>query len=230
MRATIAKDPEARKEDYLAASDRLARYSVSDGASMSFDSAGWAKILACRFVRNPCLSTEWVAAAIAEFEAVHDREALAWNSQAAFDRGSFATLLGVTVDDASDTATITAIGDSIAVLVRDSCVVDSFPLQSAEQFAADPMLLSTMGQKNAFVQDLLASGSTSRTWELDPATMVLCLTDALGAWLLCEGVVDERLAALRRIRRTRDLRDLVDLETRAGRMRRDDATILVLAP
>src|SRR5215831_4963322 len=74
-------------------------YALSDGASVSFDSASWARILVRRYTRNPEFTREWLSAAIAEFCKLYDRDSLTWVQQASFDRGSFASLLGVRVVD-----------------------------------------------------------------------------------------------------------------------------------
>ena len=42
-------------------------YALSDGASVSFDSASWARILVRRYTRDPEFTREWLSAAIAEF-------------------------------------------------------------------------------------------------------------------------------------------------------------------
>ena len=70
-------------------------YALSDGASVSFDSASWARILVRRYTRNPEFTREWLSAAIAEFRELYDRDSLPWMQQASFDRGSFASLLGI---------------------------------------------------------------------------------------------------------------------------------------
>ena len=70
-------------------------YALSDGASVSFDSASWARILVRRYTRDPEFTREWLSAAIAEFRKLYDRDSLPWMQQASFDKGSFASLLGV---------------------------------------------------------------------------------------------------------------------------------------
>jgi hypothetical protein len=66
------KDPESGK------------IAVSDGASESFDSKTWARLLACRFVENPQLNERWLADAIADYTARADYASLSWSKQAAF--------------------------------------------------------------------------------------------------------------------------------------------------
>jgi hypothetical protein len=43
-------------------------YALSDGASVSFDSASWSRILVRRFAQNPKLSKDWVHSAIRDFK------------------------------------------------------------------------------------------------------------------------------------------------------------------
>jgi hypothetical protein len=63
----------------------------------------------------------------------------------------------------------------------------------------------------------------------EDGAFLLCVTDALGAWLL-SGPEDraERLRQLLSASSEEALRALVDEERAAGRMRRDDTTLLML--
>src|SRR5262245_2393449 len=102
-------------------------YALSDGASVSFDSASWARILVRRYTRDPEFTREWLAAAMAEFRKLYDRESMPWMQQASFDRGSFASLLGVRMIDQGKLIQVLAIGDSLAVLCDGDCIKASFP-------------------------------------------------------------------------------------------------------
>jgi len=136
---TVGKRPGELNEDCWQNSHKGAG-AVSDGASVSFDSAAWSRILARRYAQHPCFDDTWVAAAIAAYAELHDRDSLPWMQQAAFDRGSFASLLGVT-DRGDRQVAILAIGDSLAVLCDGDRVVASFPYEAPEQFDANPQLL-----------------------------------------------------------------------------------------
>ena len=111
-------------------------YALSDGASVSFDSASWARILVRRYARNPEFTRDWLAAAIAEFRKLYDRDSLPWMQQASFDRGSFASLLGVRVIDEGRLIQVLSIGDSLAVLCDGDCIKATFPLATASEFDA----------------------------------------------------------------------------------------------
>ncbi|UTP23371.1 hypothetical protein NMB33_06365 [Burkholderia sp. FXe9] len=86
-------NPEAN-EDVLAFSDDGRRFALSDGASDSFNSKLWANLLANKYLDEPGLSEEWIGKALADYAVAHDFASMSWSKQAAFERGSFATLLG----------------------------------------------------------------------------------------------------------------------------------------
>jgi hypothetical protein len=201
---------------------------LSDGASVSFDSASWARILVRHFARSPRVDATWIASALAEFATLHERESLPWMQQAAFDRGSFASLLGLQRCDKGQVK-ILAIGDSIAVLCDADRVVATFPYELPEQFDERPRLLSTNPAENAFLADCDLAADFGVQWDLGaldrPA--LLCVTDALGHWIIAHR--DEEpspIAALRTIASRRDFARFVAAEREAGRLRRDDTTLL----
>lgn len=222
----LASEPGLMEDAYNAKHYR-GLYAVSDGASESYASAAWARTLVNRFVDNPCVATAWIAAAIKEYNSHFNREAMSWSAQAAFDRGSFATLLGLQIS--GDRARVLGVGDSLAVLVSDGRLSASFPYQNAEQFKAHPLLLSTVPEKNAA---LLAPGALKRLttdWTLKglKAPTILMMTDAVGAWLLAEP--DTRLQRLLTLPSRTAFAALVESERAAGTMRRDDSTLLMVA-
>ena len=224
---TVAKRPGDTNEDCWQNSHKGAG-AVSDGASVSFDSAAWSRILARRYAQYPRFDDAWVAEAIAAYAKLHDRESLPWMQQAAYDRGSFASLLGAT-DLGDGRVGLLAIGDSLAVLCDGEHVVASFPYEAPEQFEAQPQLLSTNPAENAFLAEPDAVPRLSREWDLGPLDdpALLCATDALGCWILAQR--DSRpspIARLRGIRSNRAFARFVEEERTAGRMRRDDTTLL----
>src|SRR5207237_819180 len=81
----------------------------SDGASESFDPAQWARVVADRFLAAREADKQWLAGACRAYGAMHDREAMSWSRQAAYDRGSYTTLLGVALNPSGRRATVTAV-------------------------------------------------------------------------------------------------------------------------
>lgn len=220
---TVPKFDDLPNEDRIASSDTA--HALSDGASISYDSALWAQVLCDQYIKSPRVTPEWLNSCIVEFSAHHDRASLAWHQEAAFDRGSFASLVGITF--AGGAIHVEAIGDSIAVLCDGTARADSFPYKSPEQFDQGPMLLSTNAAKNPFFSDGNLSGEFVCRWPLEglQSPRLLCVTDALGQWLLTSEDRDAT-ARLFSLESQEAFTAFVSSEREAGRLKRDDTTML----
>jgi len=220
-----------RNEDAFRWSSARSVLALSDGATESFDSRLWARILVRFFVLEPVLSTARVNAAIAVFTRRHNPASLSWSRQAAFDRGSFATLLGVSITPDRDEARLLAVGDSVALLLDGPRVVASFPYTDPEDFRRRPTLLSTRRGHNDFLDEPDHRHASSADWQLDrlEEPRIVCMTDAVAEWFLglaqadpCAGEI------LLDISDITHLEALVAHEREAGRMQVDDSTMLIL--
>jgi hypothetical protein len=225
---TVPKAVENPNEDIFRASRRKNTYALSDGASISYDSASWSRIVATHYVQQPAITRDWLDGCIAEFNQLHDREKMPWHKQGAFDRGSFGSLLGVFVKSEVQLR-IDAVGDSIAVLCDGLRIVDTFPYQMAQQFDDAPTLLSTDRAKNpVFTGDVLSEDRTC-LWSLQNLSCprLFCMTDALGQWLLTDPTANsiERIGALHS---PRAFGRFVEEERSSKRLKRDDTSLLVL--
>lgn len=228
---TIPKVKDQQNEDCYQTSPRKGVYAISDGASISFDSASWARILARNFAKQPSLSLDWVATAIAEFAKKYDREKLPWMQQAAFDKGSFASLLGIKVNEDMQSVDVVAIGDSLAVLCEGQTIRETFPYSTAAQFDQSPQLLSTNPAENSFLNHPDRFSALTTTWNIkglyEPS--LLCMTDALGQWLLnSREKTPAPVTVLRSLRDPKAFSRFVVEERESGRIRRDDTTFLAL--
>lgn len=226
QRWTVAKqqsEPDLN-EDASAVSRQRRTYVLSDGASESFSSRRWAKVLVAKYLRKPAIDMEWLRQAIASYEKAFDREQMSWSAQASYDRGSFATLLALVFDDDHQGLNIVGVGDTLVVLDDGEALCASFPYTEAEQFKANPVLLSTIPDRNSS----LLEGLPTAYWRLDrnPKARIYCMTDALGAWLLANA--EERLPILRGLGSRDEFVEMVETARAAGDMRRDDSTLLVL--
>jgi hypothetical protein len=227
---SVAKVDGTHNEDQFHRS-RKGIYALSDGASVSFDSASWARILVRRYAKKPEFTREWLSAAIAEFSKLYDRDSLPWMKQASFDRGSFASLLGVRIVDGGRLIQVLSIGDSIAVLCDGDRITASFPLSVPSEFTRSPQLLCTNPAENVFLDKLDVDYDLVADWTFRglerPA--LLCMTDALGHWLLSRRDDDPSPISLLRKLRTADAFARFVIEERAaGRMKRDDTTLIAL--
>ncbi|MGV1927934.1 hypothetical protein ACQZ6S_21765 [Agrobacterium tumefaciens] len=181
-------------------------------------------MLVAKYLRKPAIDMEWLRQAIVSYEKAFDRKQMSWSAQASYDRGSFATLLALVFDDDQQGLNIVGVGDTLVVLDDGEELCASFPYTEAEQFKANPLLLSTIPDRNSgLLEDL-----PKAYWRLDgnPKARIYCMTDALGAWLLANA--EERLPILRSLGSRDEFVELVETARAAGDMRRDDSTLLVL--
>lgn len=230
----VPKDPsfpDANEDAFVLATD-AGRIAVSDGASESFDSKTWAHLLTARFVQHPELSASWLADAVADYLVQFDLAQMSWSKQAAFDRGSFATLLGIEQCIEHGTVDVLGVGDSLAVLLDGGDFVDSFPYLRAEEFQQRPELFCTKTALNTFFSSPDFFSRHHKTWCITDRTapVVLCMTDALGEWALRHAQhgrpVWQLLAGIEDVS---DLEALVRQERLTRSMRIDDMTLVRLS-
>lgn len=231
---SVPKDPccPEANEDKFAFSEDGRRLALSDGASESFDSKLWADLLVRRFIADPKVRPEWVASALADYSATHDFQSLSWSKQAAFERGSFATLIGVEQFDEHGAVEILAIGDSIAILTDGGKLIHGWPFEDPEKFKERPTLLATVTGHNDFIGISGFWTQHGRTFHLEGLNepRLICMTDALGEWALKEAQASGAgLAELLSIQTEEQLSELVLRERAEKRMRVDDSTLLVLS-
>ena len=223
--------PEAN-EDAFEISEIKGRLALSDGASESFDSKSWAKLLVTRFVDDPGLSQDWLAKLISDFLNLFDYTALTWSKQSSFDRGSFATLLGVEECNNDGTVDILSVGDSLAVLLDGTRLVDSYPYIKAEDFQQRPELFCTGSAHNSFFANSNFFSQHHKTWHIASITRpsILCMTDALGEWALKnEEEGNPCWEMLASIETYEQMESLVVTERESKRMKIDDATLVRLS-
>lgn len=224
--ASVAKDPQHQdlNEDAYALGD--IRLALADGASESYDSRSWARLLTEAYVLDQSVSVSWVADRVRTYLDSSDFASLSWSRQAAFERGSFSTLLGLELAPNGNDVDVLAIGDSLAVHIRNGAIFSSFPFQHPDQFDARPRLLSTLTTANDFVGESDFFTASSITWSVQPGDQVLLLTDAVGHWLLAR---EDALTALDAVTSKEEFERLVLSRRQDKTMRLDDSTVLRIA-
>ena len=229
----VPKDPNYPEEieDALQIDTITARAAISDGASESFDSKTWAQLLVKAFLRSPGLNSKWLSDVVRHYNGRYDLSTLSWSKCAAFERGSFASLLGVEESSAHKDIEILSVGDSLAVLLVGVNFVDSFPYKNFLQFQNRPELFCTNPAHNGFLSAPDFFSRHQRTWSLDSVEKprLLCMTDALGEWALKmahEG--NPQWETLSSITDMSQLEKIVIREREQRRMRVDDVTLVSL--
>jgi hypothetical protein len=204
---------------------------LSDGASESFDAKSWARILVRNYVNRENFNESWLLGAIAEYSSLHDRGKLSWSKQASFDRGSFATLLGIEQYVESNSVRVLALGDSLAVLISNGRLERSYPYSSSEDFNQNPALISTNQSDNDFINNQNFLSNHSVTWDIQHLDhpFVLCMTDALGQWFLKTYPLEPTiLESLLSFRSESDMQEFIAALRRDKAIRTDDTTLLVI--
>ncbi|HTV84360.1 MAG TPA: hypothetical protein VME63_03085 [Dyella sp.] len=218
-------------EDAFHVNDERGRIVICDGASESYDGKNWARLLVEKFAEAPP-SEEALGECLNAFSTLHDPTTMTWSKASAYERGSFATILIAQDDLDRRVVTVQCVGDSFAFLTDGKDLLSSFPYQVSAEFEGKPTLISTLARHNTHLFTDSGQFSFAQTqWsyaERSPL-FLLCMTDALGAWLLrsIENGDNFALEQLIDIRMEQDLRELVELERMEGRMRRDDSTLVI---
>ena len=197
---------------------------LCDGASESYDSKTWAAILATNFTGDQTIESTWIDDLISSYESQFDFQEMSWFKRAAFERGSFSTFLSARYSADNDLVEIIGIGDSVALFLHGSEMVDSFPYTSAEEFKKRPTLLSTRSEHNRFLSSSDEMSLRRKTWSIDPnqSPCLLLMTDALAEWLLRTGQAEKLLS----INDVTEFEELILSERTAKNMRTDDSTLL----
>jgi hypothetical protein len=217
--------PGSGNEDCFAASEEHQLFALSDGASESYDSGLWSKLLCLQWiVGGGEASKASLYARIRDYTDACQPDALSWSKRAAFERGSYATFLGVR--QRRGMVQVLSFGDSLAVWHQGERTV-SFPYCRAEQFDERPLCLSTVATRNSPALDATRTSFTS--WPMEPGSRLLLMTDALGRWLLSQSDVPQACKRLIEVSEIGEFARFVLHERQSGGMKRDDTTLAVLA-
>ena len=224
-RSFVETLPRPGNDDCFSASEERQLFAMSDGASESYDSGLWSKLLCLHWTLGGGVASKHALySRIRDYSLACRPETLSWSKRASFERGSYATFLGVRRRHGA--VQVLAFGDSLAVWHHGDHVV-TFPYCSAAQFAGRPICLSTLESRNK--PALATTRASFTTWPMRPGACLLLMTDALGLWLLSRP--DARLARERLLgfSDSNDFARFVLAERRSGEMKRDDTTLAVLS-
>ncbi|NVO13601.1 MAG: hypothetical protein HXX10_06145 [Rhodoplanes sp.] len=136
-------DAPGENEDAFVVSPDAKRFVVCDGATASFASGRWARLLAAAFVGHPPLDGERLAGARHDYERSFDQRAWPPYRRNAYRRGSYAAFTGLLIWPRERLYAVQAVGDSICVLADGAELVSAFPLADPAAFGQHPVLLST---------------------------------------------------------------------------------------
>ena len=218
--------------------DSIKIYCLCDGASESFDSAGWSQKICEGYKEtkkseidygdlNPCIDMKFISEIKKDYDDDKNSEMTTWtwSKQASYLRGSFSTFLGAIV--INDTIKIFAVGDSVAFLVNDEFKIeDSFFYKEVDQFNDKPILLSTNLTLNKFIDDQKFISDHTKEWYIKNKT-ILMMTDAISLWTMKNYNNPDNIKKLIDMQEG-DFNDFIVHERVERRLRKDDVTVMIL--
>lgn len=215
-------------EDKLDYDTNAGLFVISDGASESYESKTFAKLLCQKFIDKPNVTSKWIKSLIGEYSLICPAPVQSWSKMAAYERGSFATLLTFMVSFSLDSVRVFAVGDSQCFLLHGEKVVHSFPYRSSREFRNRPQLLSTKPAHNSLISTPNYLERHTRRWHIDinKAPVLLGMTDALGEWALRKSENAEPQWTLLSSIDKQGLQALVLQEWSKKEMRKDDITLM----
>jgi hypothetical protein len=153
---------------------QIFRCAVADGAAESSFAKLWANLLVdgyCKGFNLEALQKSWR-------EEV-SRYSLAWYAEQKAESGSFAALVGLTLND-DRTWAVKAIGDSCVAQIREEKLLTCLPIGEANQFDNNPHLLCSKEENNQDLKQFWLN--TTGAWEAEDH--FLLMSDALAKWFL----------------------------------------------
>lgn len=230
--------PDANDDFFFWTTEGIA-CAMSDGASESFDSRTWGRLLCQVFTQTfsqaptPALNDAALRSILAQarklFLGIVAQRKLSWSQQAAFDRGNFSSILGI-VDTGAEVL-ILGIGDTVALWKDPRGRIQSHVLQTPDEFKKHPVLLSSDARGDSVVFERERS-----RWSVKrlPKSEVLgqrmfLMTDALGCYALELALAGEWLQCEKALNLPEvDFRYWITQSRLQGKMRKDDTTLAVL--
>jgi hypothetical protein len=209
------------------------RIAAADGATDSFFSGLWARLLVRAYGRQRMDSKmlpEQLATLGRVWSRMVRRGPLPWYAEQKAEAGAHAAFVGLELTEAAESAGGTwralACGDSCFFQLRlqTGKVVKAFPLSRSEEFSNGPVLLCSRGTSPEQVQGIVTAAGT---WA--EGDCFYLMTDALASWFLtnCEHGMDT-LPVLRNLTLYKDppFDDWISRLRERREIRNDDCTLV----
>ena len=214
-----------------------ANAAVSDGATESAFAREWANILVHTFCRRPPdlpgLTKggllDWLAPAQEEWHGRIPWERIPWHGEAKARAGAFATLLGLTIASEPNGGPALswqalAVGDSCLFVIRDDRLRVSFPLEDPVQFGNTPDLACSNPDNTKDLWDSVRRADG----ECVSGDSLILASDALACWFLERSAEGQKPWRKLLAMDSTSWVAWVEKQRRAGLMRNDDMTLVVI--
>lgn len=174
-------------EDSIGIGSAALRYCVADGATEGFGSRRWSKLLTKAWARSRgLLNCEefgvFVSNLAERFDRYWRKKELPWYAEEKALKGAFAAFVGIQFHESENAMQWQSIaqGDCCIFQIRDKEIISASPLQKAEQFNNNPILIaSNLNQRTDQESQLIMYQGS-----VEPGDHFLLMSDAVAAWFL----------------------------------------------
>lgn len=225
---------EKANEDSFAFSEDLTKFILCDGASESYNSQLWAKIICNSFINDDDIDEDWLNDAVKKYVLEHDFNTMSWSQLSAYQRGSFSTFTSISVDSINKKIITRLFGDSFIFFFKKiKGNYEYFPTFNIPDFHLNPTLLSTKIELNKGID--LNKVNSKHYLEIpilknDEPIIAICATDALADWF-CRAMstIDHnKLINIFLTINDRKFNKLVNFNRNRGSLKVDDTTLVIL--
>lgn len=225
---------EKANEDSFAFSDDLTKFILCDGASESYNSQLWARIICDSFITNDDIDEEWLTNAAKKYVQEHDFNAMSWSQQSAYQRGSFSTFTSISVDSINKKIITRLFGDSFIFFFKKiQGDYKYLPTFNIPDFHLNPTLLSTKVDLNRDID--FKKTNSNHYLEIpilpnDESIIAICATDALADWFwqAMSVINHNKLVNIFMMINDRKFSKLVKFSRNRGNLKVDDTTLVIL--
>ncbi|MEJ2899361.1 MULTISPECIES: hypothetical protein [Acinetobacter] len=225
---------EKANEDSFAFSNDLTKFILCDGASESYNSQLWAKIICDSFVESDDINDDWLNNAAKKYVLEHDFNNMSWSQLSAYQRGSFSTFASINLDFVNKKIITRLFGDSFIFFFKKNDGKYTYHQTfDIPDFHANPTLISTKIELNSSID--FSKENSNHYLEIpilsnDESIVAICATDALADWF-CRTmtVIDHnKLVNIFLTINERKFNRLVRFSRSRGSLKVDDTTLVIL--
>lgn len=180
-------NPPEYNDDAAAADVQRGRFAVADGAAESGFAGVWSRAMVRQFAQEssaPCDAwSDWLKVAQQHWLDELKDVTIPYYGQPQFERGAFATFLGLAVAEAQDNLRpwhAVAVGDSCLFQTSGDRLLEVFPLRESAQFGRFPKLVGSRSNPD----EVAAQRSQSMIGHAADGDRLWLLSDALAKWCL----------------------------------------------
>ncbi|MFH3608297.1 hypothetical protein WAH46_11305 [Acinetobacter baumannii] len=225
---------EKANEDSFAFSKDLTKFILCDGASESYNSQLWAKIICDSFIKCDDIDDNWLNNAAKKYVLQHDFNNMSWSQLSAYQRGSFTTFSSINLDFINKKIITRLFGDSfIFFFKKNNGKYKYHQTFDIPNFHLNPILLSTKIELNDLID--FDKENSNHYLEIpilpnDESIIAICTTDALADWFFrAMTVIDHnKLINIFLNINDRKFNKLVRVSRNRGSLKVDDTTLVIL--